>query len=124
MAKRSEAWKDLEREVAEALKGTRVSRGDDFSRSDVDVVVADFPALAVDAKYRKSHAHHALLVGVEVKYCSEARLVPVLATKHHRQRGFNITIPGWHYAALLDQVRELQRLQRGVQEMILKDGKE
>ena len=57
----SNAWKRLEKLVAEELKGKRVLRGDDFSRKDVDVEVEDFQSLRIDAKYRSGNlAHHSL----------------------------------------------------------------
>lgn len=105
--------------MAEAFRGKRKLRGADFSEEGVDVEVPDFPGLMVDGKYRVSHAHHSLLDTVALKYCKHEGHIPVLATKKHRQRGFNVTVPGWHYAALLDQVRELRRLQEGLQLKVL-----
>lgn len=114
MGKRqSQAWKALEREAAEALGGKRVSRGDDFSRSDVDVVVPDFPLLRVDCKYRKAHAHHSLLDEVVEKYCPTDEQIPVLVTKHHRQQGANVTITLVFFASLLDNTRYARRVAEG-----------
>lgn len=103
--KRSGAWKNLERESARMLGGNRVTRGADFSVSDVDVKIPELPFLKVDAKYRKSHAHHSLLEEVRKKYCN-AGDIPVLITKHHRQRGANVTIPLELFAVLLDAFRQ------------------
>lgn len=105
MGKQSQAWKDLERLVAEKLKGKRVSRGADFGKEDVDVVVEDFIHLRIDAKYRTKHAHHSLLENIRKKYCPDEHQIPVLVTRHHRQRGANVTIPIEAFADMLDAIR-------------------
>lgn len=107
MPRRSQAWKSLEREAAKLMGGTRVSRGSDFSASDVDVKVSDLPFLRVDCKYRKSHAHHSLVEEIQEKYCKRSEDVPVLITKSHRQTGCNVTIPGYFFNVLLDAFRQL-----------------
>jgi hypothetical protein len=105
MGKRSVAWKALEREAARELDGERVSRGDDFSRSDVDVRVKGLPMVKVDAKYRVRHAHHSLMAEVEEKYCDPGD-VPVLVTKHHRQRGAHATLPLWFVGVIFKLLRD------------------
>jgi hypothetical protein len=105
MGNRSVAWKALEREVALELGGKRVTRGGDFSQSDVDVNVADLPMVKVDAKYRVRHAHHSLLDEVEAKYC-KAGDIPLLATKTHRQRGAYASVPLWFMGLLFNLLRQ------------------
>jgi hypothetical protein len=99
----------LERQTAEALKGKRISRGADFSKEDVDVVIPDFPFLRVDAKYRVRHAHHTFIEEIRSKYCANAQEIPVLVTKHHQQSGAYATIPLEFLGMLLDAVRSLKR---------------
>lgn len=122
MAKQSQAWKNLERETARKLGGRRISRGSDFSVSDVDVVVDDFPALRIDCKYRAGgFAHHALVDEIDKKYCHVRYSVdggdvvteknkfssPVLVTKSGRQRGEYVTTPIECYAHLINDIRDL-----------------
>lgn len=103
-AKFSKAWKDLERQVAKTLRGKRISRGDDFSRSDVDVI-CEFRALKIDAKFRAKHGHHTFMNEIERKYCTKPGDVPVLVTKTPGQQGAYVTVPLDHYALLLDVAR-------------------
>lgn len=49
--KQSQAWKDLERTVAKKLGGKRITRGQNFSVSALDV---EHPLFFIDAKYRQS----------------------------------------------------------------------
>lgn len=102
--KQSQAWKDLERHAAARLKGRRVVRGGDFSVSDVDVIVEDFPALKVDCKYRKSHAFHALVEEIREKYCSGGG-APVMITRHNRGKTVYATMDLELFAQLLDLIR-------------------
>lgn len=104
--RRSQAWKDLERAVAKAVNGDRVSRGGDFSKSAVDVEVADLPFLKIDAKYRKSHAHHSLIDEVAEKYCKKDVDVPILVTKSHGQEGANVTMPMYFFSVLIKTFRD------------------
>ena len=53
MKKQSQAWKNLERAVAELFGGKRITRAGDYSQKDIDV---EHPLLAFDAKYRSSLA--------------------------------------------------------------------
>lgn len=105
MKKRSQAWKALEHQAASITKGKRVSRGDDFSRKDVDVIVADLPFLKIDGKYRTRHAHHKFLTEIYEKYCNGAEDQPVLFSKTHNQRGCYVTIDGAFFGFLLDVLR-------------------
>jgi hypothetical protein len=107
----SGAWKDLERLVAAALHGKRQCRGADFSKSDIDVRVEDFPSLKVDAKYRQRWAHHQFVAEVARKYCVEAEDVPVLVTKTPGQKGAIVCLQLEHFAALLDVIRELRAVE-------------
>lgn len=109
MAKQSQAWKDLERATAEALKGKRVMRGANFAESDVDVKVPDFPLLKVDCKYRKSHAFHALVEDIRTKYCESHDVTigtPVLVTRHRNGKNVYVTVDLEMFAKLLDLIRE------------------
>lgn len=108
VAKQSRAWKEAEKLTARLLGGRRVLRGADFSKSDVDVIVDDFPMLRVDSKYRTRWSHHRFLEEVQKKYCSEPEHVPVLVTKTHHQQGAFVTMKLEHLGVLLDAVRELR----------------
>lgn len=108
MARQSQAWKALERLAAKELGGKRVMRGSDFSVSDVDVKIEDFPHLRVDCKYRTRHAHHSLLEEVRSKYCEENQ-VPILVTKHHNQVGACVTVDLEFFKTLLEAARMLDR---------------
>jgi len=107
----SQAWKALEKLVAKMLGGKRISRGDDFSRKDVDVEVEDFDVLRIDAKYRSSFnwAHHAFLDEIKTKYCTSPEHIPVLVTKNKRQRGACLTVQLDHFGVILDAIRELRK---------------
>lgn len=115
MAKQSQAWKALERMVAGLLKGHRVQRGGDFSVSDVDVEVDDFPYLRVDAKLRSRWAHHTYMKDIIKKYCVVEGQVPVLVTRQARHRGLFVVVPLTYFAWLLGIVRSLAaRLRIGI----------
>ncbi len=105
MANRSTRWKWLERKAAKMLGGKRILRGGDFSKSDPDVEVADFPELQIDAKAYARFAHHTLMAEIEEKYCTEPNHVPILVTKHKNQQGEFVTVPLWWLAELLDRIR-------------------
>lgn len=105
--RQSQAWKAAEREAARLVGGKRKSRGSDFSMKDCDVEVKDLPFLKVDAKYRKSHSHHSLLDEIREKYCLKPGEVPVLVTKHHKQKGSYVTIEGEFFKVLMDAFRQL-----------------
>jgi len=104
--RQSQAWKNLERSVAEALGGTRVLRGADFSESDVDVKVDDFPLLAIDCKYRKSHAFHSLIEEIRTKYCGDGTKSPVLVTKHKNGQRNYVSMDLELLQTLLNIIRE------------------
>lgn len=104
MTRQSQAWKAHERAIAAALGGRRISRGDDFSRVDVDVVVDDFPFLRIDGKYRQRHAHHQLLTEIRKKYCEPGDM-PVLVTKQAREHGAVVSVSLEDFGRLLDMAR-------------------
>lgn len=108
--RQSQAWKNLERRAAEALGGKRITRGDNFAISDVDVTVPDFPHLAIDAKYRKAQPwkHHAFVEEIAAKYCQGEKSVPVLITKSGGEHGEYVTLRLADYAALLNAIRALR----------------
>lgn len=84
----SNAWKALEKKVAELLGGERISRADDWGRSDYDVHVPAHPYLKVDCKYRKGGwAHHSVLDEIREKYCKEDGDMAIMVSKSGRKRG-------------------------------------
>lgn len=110
MAKQSQAWKDLEREIAGELRGKRVLRGADFSQEGVDVEVPDFPGLRIDAKYRAAWSHATYLAEVRKKYVREPGQMALLVTKQKRQRGAIACMALEDFALLLDTIRELRQV--------------
>lgn len=120
MPKQSEAWKNLERQAAQALGGVRVLRGDDYSQSDVDVLIPAFPELKVDCKYRQKHAHHSLMEIIRQKYCEVEFDVPVLVTKHRNQSGACVTVDLDYFARLLDDARLVRAIRTHCPEAIEK----
>jgi hypothetical protein len=111
MPRQSQAWKNLERQVAKALGGKRVLRGANFAIEDVDVKLDDIPYLRIDAKYRKKHAHHTLFEEVKTKYCQESGQIPVLVTKHHNQDGACVTVDLEFFSILLMAFRKNLKLE-------------
>jgi hypothetical protein len=109
MPKQSQRWKQLERSAAESLGGKRVVRGADFSVSEVDVRIEDFPHLKVDCKAYNAFSHHSLMAEIQNKYCKDEDDVPVLVTKASRQIGEYVTIPLEHYARMLERVRHYRK---------------
>lgn len=109
--RQSQAWKGAERLVATVLRGRRISRGDNFAREDVDVVVEDMPELRIDAKYRTRHAHHTFMREIQEKYITEPGQEPVLVTKHHRQESAYATVRLEFLGELLDIARAYARSQ-------------
>jgi len=106
----SQAWKNLERLVAQVLKGERVCRGADFAKKEVDVKVHDFPNLQIDAKYRKQNwRHHAFLDEIRFKYCDDDVDIPVLVTKNHNQVGAVVSLSLHDFGVLLDTIRDLRK---------------
>ena len=80
-------WKNLERDSAKALGGTRVSRGANFGAEEVDVKIDDFPSFKVDSKRHKRFAVFSLYKIVKEKYCKKSEDKPILilreAGKHN-----------------------------------------
>ena len=115
---RSQAWKDAERQFAKYVGGKRVSRGADFSKEDVDVIVPDFPEMRCDAKYRVRHAHHSFLEEIQEKYCADPTHEPVLFTKSHRQQGGCVTVRAEYFGQLVEEARQFrqQKSQRQTQQ--------
>lgn len=102
MSKRSQSWKDLERDTAEALGGKRVLRGEDFSKSDVDVELPAFPHMKLDCKYKTAGwKHHSYLKEVQLKYCKQPGDVPVLVTKNKGEHAVCVTLNLRDFANLL-----------------------
>jgi len=84
-------WKAAERQTARALEGERVSRGDNFARSDTDVKLPD-PRFKIDVKYRRSHAVWSMHEEVKRKYCKSPEDIAVLVLKEKRRHGLKVVI--------------------------------
>jgi hypothetical protein len=108
MPRSKTAWKMAEKLTAKELKGTRVLRGADFSKSDVDVIVDDFPSLRIDSKYRQKWAHHKFLTEIKDKYCKTQGDIPVLITKNPKMQGGVVSLFLHDLGILLDAIRELR----------------
>lgn len=108
MRRQSQAWKNLEREAADILKGRRVTTPWSLFEIRTDVIVDDFPELAIDAKYRQRWAHHSYVKAIIDKYGAE-RPTPVLITKAAKERGAFATIP----LALLAELLNIARVAQG-----------
>ena len=102
---RNASWKELEKAGARILRGKRVSRGADFSFSDVDIKVADIPFLKIDCKKLKRHASHTLMREITRKYCPDEGDLPLLVTKEHGPSPVYASVPLDFLAQLLDIVR-------------------
>lgn len=81
----SSTWKRVEYKAAEKLGGTRISRGDNFSQSDLDVA---HDILAIDAKLRASWGfigmYDKLVVDTNKLYPGK---IPILVVKKKGRRG-------------------------------------
>lgn len=105
----SQAWKQLERDIAEALGGKRILRGADFSQKGVDVEVPDFKQLKIDAKYRSSPwKHHGPLKECGVKYCAEPTDIALVVTKTKREHGAVVSMSLADFATILGAIRHLR----------------
>lgn len=110
MTKRSHAWKDLERTAAEKLGGVRMSRGDDFGASDVDVRLGYWPEAKIDCKHRVSTwAHETLLAEVRRKYCERQDGVAILITKGKGKHGEVVSLSLDDFAALVHELLDTRR---------------
>lgn len=87
MAAKSDAWKALERKVAHKFGGTRITRGEDFSESRLDV---EHDWMALDAKWRSKLATvtwFKKLVKDNEKIYGKGKKIPVLVLKLKSMRG-------------------------------------
>lgn len=113
---RSNAWKDLERWIAELLKqfgldAYRKTRGQDWGKSDFDAEIKDHPQFKFDCKYSiKRWKTSSMLETVREKYCKEKLKVtpdeiigdvPILICKNYRERGAKITVDADVFVMLL-----------------------
>jgi len=107
MAK-SQAWKDLEREVARRLGGERnLKRSLNWAVEDHDVSVKDFP-WKVDCKYRtRPWRHHYYVKEIKVKYCKGDE-VPVLVTRSKGEHGAYVTMTLSDFAGLITAFRAIR----------------
>ncbi len=103
----SNAWKSLERAIAEELGGKRVVRAD-FGVSDTDVRIEDFPQLKIDAKYRAAWSHTSYLKEVAKKYAKKPGDIPLLITKQKRQQGAIVCLSLEDFAGMLNRIRALE----------------
>jgi len=87
VAKQSDQWKALERKVARKFGGTRITRGEDFSESRLDV---EHDWMALDAKWRSKLATvtwFKKLVKDNEKIYGKGKKIPVLVLKLKSMRG-------------------------------------
>jgi hypothetical protein len=92
MGKVSQQWKALEKTAARKLGGERLSRGDDFSQSILDV---EHPFLAIDCKWRTSLAvvtWFQKLIKDNDKIYGKGRKVPILVIKKKGMRSELVVI--------------------------------
>ena len=108
MAKSSQAWKDLEREVARRLGGQRnLKRSFNWAIEDDDVTVGDFP-WKIDCKYRtRPWKHHAMVVECKRKYCRDGETA-ILVTKNKGERGAYVTMSLDDFAGIVVALRALK----------------
>jgi hypothetical protein len=106
MPKRSQAWKDLERDTAAALKGRRIIRFDLFQPPSADIAIDDMPELSLDSKHRARWQFHSLLKDVQTKYGG----IPLLITKSRGERGAVVSCPLDYFAGLLAEVRAYRNI--------------
>ena len=106
------AWKALERKIVAlaeecGLSANRLLRGSNFSESNFDVALEDFPHIKIDAKYRAGGwKHHTHVKEIQAKYCKYPEDVPVLVTKSGREHGEMATLP---LKCLLELIRMSRR---------------
>jgi len=94
-------WKRLERQAAKRLGGARVSRGDNFARSDTDVKIPGLPHLKIDCKYRKQIGVRSLYEEARKKYCKEPGDQMVLIVKERYQQSTLVVLDLDFFAWLL-----------------------
>src|SRR5690242_9829839 len=105
------AWKELEKRTAEKLGGKRILRGADFSKSDDDVRLEDFPHWRIDCKSRERNLlHHSLLDKVRKKYCKRPDDIAMLVTKRKRKHGEVVCMSLDDFATLVAALRVGQKL--------------
>lgn len=107
--RRSQAWKDLERESARILGGQRITRPWDLFEIRDDIEVDGFEHYKVDCKYRAKAQINTLLNTVRKKYCQQPADVPVVITKTHHEVGAVVSLPLSEFARLLNAVRRQRK---------------
>lgn len=98
------SWKRLEREAAQALGGTRNTRGGDFGKSIADV---EHELFSIETKYRA--ALPALLVqGMRQaeSYAEDSAKIPVVIVKQRFQRGAYVTLKLKDFQSLFGRLAE------------------
>jgi len=111
MPKRSQAWKELERQTAEALGGKRIVRYDFFAPPCADVVLEDMPEVSIDCKHRARWQCHSLLHEIKGKYHG----TPILVTKGRGEHGAVASMPLNYFAEVLDEMRTWRRVRAEIQ---------
>jgi hypothetical protein len=92
LGKVSQQWKALEHTAAKKLGGTRLTRGNDFSQTLLDV---EHPFLACDAKWRSSLATvkwFKKLRKDNEKIYGKGKKIPILIIKEKGMRGELIVV--------------------------------
>jgi hypothetical protein len=98
--KRSKAWADFEKQIAEAYKkifpqAKRLTRGNDFSESKPDVEVPELPEMQLDMKYRVGGwKHHSVFkTEIEDRYVKNDKTkYAVMHTKSGREKTSYVTV--------------------------------
>jgi len=102
--KRSQEWKQLERDVAKLLGGKRIIRYD-YSEITPDVKLKDFPTLKIDTKRYKKFRIFSMWRKVKEKYC-EPTDNAVLTIREGGKHNILAVIDIHLLAALLNYIRK------------------
>lgn len=103
----NQRWKALERQWAEVLvnynmEAHRITRADNYAKSDFDVLTEEAPWLKSDCKYSvQKWRSNTLLDTIRKKYCKDKGDQPVLLCKSKGEHGLKATVDGEFLAGLL-----------------------
>lgn len=95
--------------MAKKLQGKRVTRGADFSESDVDIKLPDFPSLKIDCKLRADFYHHALFKDIKEKYVKVDGDIPMMVTREGGKSLYLAVVDLDFFAKLLDCYRKAMK---------------
>lgn len=107
MAKRSQAWKNLEKSISNQLNeagipAKRISRAANWSESTFDVEVEGHPEFKMDCKYSVAgFKTNRLLAETREKYCKEDGDVAIVFSKGYREQGEVAHMPAEFFFKLL-----------------------